>query len=359
MLRVRGDPEPARPSRRGPPVQGETGSPIGPKRSPGRARGRRPGASTKGSRIFSRPKRPHGTKRPEGAQPARTGPLTGGWRVSSGATHCSVDGRLVPVDQPALRPDDRGFAYGDGAFETLRAVDGRPIGLGRHLARLGTTLDALRIPRPPIDLPEELRRVLLANGLTRGEACARIRVSRGPGWGARPPPDPRPTVIVDASPCPPTLDARRAEGMAVVTLQTPRRALPTLKTLAWLPSVVALLDVPCDAEAIFCDDDEVLEGATTNIFALRPGLIWTPPDDGRLLAGVARAVVLTWAAASGLAVREAPLSRAALAAGPALLTNALLRAAPVRAVDAVPLPAPDIELLERLHVAYDALADAT
>ncbi|MCA9560076.1 MAG: aminotransferase class IV, partial [Myxococcales bacterium] len=107
-----------------------------------------------------------------------------------------VDGRLARSDAPVLRADDRGFLYGDGAFETLRAVDGRPVGFARHRARLEATLRALHFPPLTTDLAAAAAAVIEANDLRRGEAIVRLRVSRGPGEGPRPPADARPTVVV-------------------------------------------------------------------------------------------------------------------------------------------------------------------
>ena len=52
----------------------------------------------------------------------------------------------------SLDPDDRGLAYGDGLFETMRVRDGRVPWLDAHLARLAQPCigrDVDPQPRPP------------------------------------------------------------------------------------------------------------------------------------------------------------------------------------------------------------------
>jgi branched-subunit amino acid aminotransferase/4-amino-4-deoxychorismate lyase len=57
-----------------------------------------------------------------------------------------LNNELVPLDQAAVSVNDRGFLYGDGFFETLRATEGRPQFLQEHLARLRVSAQTFRIP---------------------------------------------------------------------------------------------------------------------------------------------------------------------------------------------------------------------
>ena len=43
---------------------------------------------------------------------------------------------LIPLSQARVSVNDRGFLYGDGLFETLRAEAGRVLFLAEHLERL-------------------------------------------------------------------------------------------------------------------------------------------------------------------------------------------------------------------------------
>lgn len=254
----------------------------------------------------------------------------------SPAPRILLNGRLHPADAPVLRADDRGFVYGDGAFETVRIVDGRPRLLSRHLTRLAATLDALAIRAPRgVDLRRDLGRLVAENGLGAGEAVARITVSRGVGGGPRPGAlGSDPTVLITARPLPGHI-AERRRGVRLRTVEGPHRALPHHKTLCYLPGVLALAAVGPDEEPLLVDGDAVLEGATCNVFARVGAEVRTPPM-GAILPGVARAALLAGAARAGIDVVEAPLDRAMLAAADAIwVSNALLPVAPVVALDGV------------------------
>jgi anthranilate synthase/aminodeoxychorismate synthase-like glutamine amidotransferase len=82
---------------------------------------------------------------------------------------------------------------------------------------------------------------------------------------------------------------------------------------------------------------DVLETDRANVFAVIGGMLHTPPADGRLLPGLARAAVLRAARLAGLGVSVAPISRAQLlAASEVFVTNAVHGARPVRSLAGSP-----------------------
>ena len=76
-------------------------------------------------------------------------------RADDGPGHVWVDGALLPADARHLSVYDRGFQLGDGVFETLKAIDGRPFATRRHLERLRRSADGLELRVPFGD--DELR----------------------------------------------------------------------------------------------------------------------------------------------------------------------------------------------------------
>ncbi|HWN06548.1 MAG TPA: aminotransferase class IV, partial [Steroidobacteraceae bacterium] len=96
----------------------------------------------------------------------------------------------------ALDPLDRGLLYGDGLFETIAIVGGRPRFLDWHFERLAGGARALGFPAPDLDaLRGDITRVA-----TESQCVVKIVLTRGPGErGYRPPRDPRPTRIVSVS----------------------------------------------------------------------------------------------------------------------------------------------------------------
>ncbi len=114
-----------------------------------------------------------------------------------------VDGALVAPDAATVSVFDHGFTVGDGVFETVRVIDGRPFALRRHLARLHRSADRLGLAVPVGDaaLRAVVAEVLAASGL----AAARLRITvtagvspLGSGRAAA-----APTLVVAAGPLDP------------------------------------------------------------------------------------------------------------------------------------------------------------
>ena len=61
-----------------------------------------------------------------------------------------LDGRLLPLAEARISPLDRGFLFGDGAYEVLPVYGGRAYRLDAHLERLDRSLREIRMP-PPLD----------------------------------------------------------------------------------------------------------------------------------------------------------------------------------------------------------------
>jgi branched-subunit amino acid aminotransferase/4-amino-4-deoxychorismate lyase len=75
------------------------------------------------------------------------------------------------------------------------------------------------------------------------------------------------------------------------------------------------------------------------VFVLSPGgVLCTPPDDGRILPGVARARVLAYADEIGLQLSTEPLPLERLKVADAVVLTSALRHTPAVALDGVQLP---------------------
>jgi para-aminobenzoate synthetase/4-amino-4-deoxychorismate lyase len=113
----------------------------------------------------------------------------------------------------------------------------------------------------------------------------------------------------------------------------------------WLESVEAEFG---EAVLLILSGDEVLEAGRANIFTIKDGALATPPTDGRILPGTARAAVLALAADLGVPATERPLHLADLhEADDLFLTSSLRGIRPVRSLDGTPLGPAD-PLVERL-----------
>lgn len=268
-----------------------------------------------------------------------------------------LNGRLVREAAAVVSAADRGFLYADGLFETLRLYGGRAFRLADHWDRLTASSRFLGLPDPPDPNPA-IEAIVRANGAA--DAAVRFTWTRGTlPAGPRPGPAPDSTFLATLRPLPPDLPRRRAEGVEARTVSQPLRArglaLQGHKTLAYLGSVWALGQVPEGTEPVLLTTEgHVAEGATSNLFWVRDGVLYTPHPDTGCLPGVAAKVVRERAAALGLAVREGFYEPDHLGgAEEAFLTNSVVEIAPVVALDGRPIgPGRPGPVTRRLQEAY-------
>ncbi|MFC6615444.1 aminotransferase class IV [Halopenitus salinus] len=274
-----------------------------------------------------------------------------------------VDGDLVPADEATVNVRDRGFMYGDAAFETLRAYGGTVFEWEAHADRLANTCEALALDHGLTrrGLKSRIDRTLEANDLE--DAYLKLSVSRGVQPGTLDPdPEVDPTVVVYARPLVRGgLDGEPVfEGPATVrtveTRRVPDACLPaTAKTHNYLPGILARIEAreadPDADEALLCDaDGHLAEGATSNVFFVSGNVLRTPSLDGPVLAGITRRVVLDLAAEEGIPIEEGTCDPADVReADEAFLTNTTAEVRPIGTVDGVAVGGgPVTQLLSRL-----------
>jgi para-aminobenzoate synthetase / 4-amino-4-deoxychorismate lyase len=86
-------------------------------------------------------------------------------------------------------------------------------------------------------------------------------------------------------------------------------------------------------------DGDVLEAGRANVFAVLDDVLATPPLDGRILPGTARAATVELAGELGIAVAARPLTAADLhRSGEVFLTASVRGIRPARSLDGKPLP---------------------
>jgi len=288
--------------------------------------------------------------------------------VSTDDLQYHVDGELVAASEATVSVHDRGFAYGDAVFETIRVYGGVPFRWAAHAERLADSAAALSLPLP-IERGELRARVietLAANDLR--EATVKLSVTRGSDTrGLTPTTEPDPTVVVTVSP----LSRGGAEGERVwddpARLQTaktrrvPDRALPSqAKTHNYLNQILARLEtrVSDATEALVLDTDGyVAEAATANLWFVADDALCTPSLAGPVLPGITRETVREIAADEGIPVEEGQYEPDDVReADEAFLTSSIREVKPIATVDGVTVGGgPVTTLVGRL---YDARVDA-
>jgi para-aminobenzoate synthetase / 4-amino-4-deoxychorismate lyase len=222
-----------------------------------------------------------------------------------------------------------------GLFETMLVADGRPVRPAAHLDRLAASARAVFDQDLPADLTEAL------SAAARPLELGRIRIDLTPdGDGLR-------FEIAAEAIDPAIFFPSKRNGADLRTIRHPDWAgAHKWADRDWLEAVEAELGetVP----VILTAEDEVLEAGRANIFVVTDGTLATPPVDGRILPGTARASTLELAADLGIPAAERPLHLEDLRrADDLFLTSSLRGIRPVRTLDGEPLRDTD-PLVERL-----------
>jgi D-alanine transaminase len=273
-----------------------------------------------------------------------------------------LNGQYLPLDEACVPVLDRGFIFGDGVYEVIPVYAGKPFRLAHHLQRLKNSMAAIRLDNPYTDeqWTDIIQRVIDANGdddqsiylqVTRGVAS---RDHRFPGAT-------RPTVFVMSNLFVPVPEEQLRDGVKAITLEDIRWQYCNIKSIALLPNIL-LRQQAVDrgaAEAILLRNGEVTEGAASNVFIVKDGVVITPPKDECLLPGITRDLVVELAEANGIPVEERPISEAELQQADEIwLTSSTKEILPVTRLndrtvgDGTPGP-----LWHRMYAIYQAYKD--
>jgi len=216
---------------------------------------------------------------------------------------------VLPLAAARISPLDRGFLFGDGVYETMKVLGGRPLFRAAHLERLAASLAGFAIAWPE-GLEGEIAALLAAAGSYDGSLYVQVTRGAEPVRRHRPASGATPTRFLLPAACDFPADPAAAGGLAAISRPDWRWRRCDLKTTALAGAVLGGLDAAREGadEVLFAGPEgELREGGRTNLFARRGDRLETHPLGPRILPGVTRALVLELAAGLGLpAVERAP-----------------------------------------------------
>jgi len=251
------------------------------------------------------------------------------------------NGELAPEEDVRISAFDRGFLYGDGLFETIRVYGGVPFRWDEHIERMKKSAGRLGMGWSEHRAPDKssVAGLLEKNGLK--DAYLRITMTRGLHTGhIGLPSNGLPTVVMVVEECRPPSEEDYKNGVDAIMMKIPWLSpLAAHKTLSYLPYLAAKqTSLNAGArEAVLCDHfGRLTEGASSNVFAVFAGRIFTPPPEGQILDGVARRVAIKAAGAAGIKVTEDHVNCQDMAdADEIFITNSIVEVLPVTRLDGV------------------------
>lgn len=271
-----------------------------------------------------------------------------------------LNGRFVPEEQATVSVFDRSFLYGDGLFETMLIAKGIPFRWSQHLARLeaGAAFLGICLPFGPSELNRHATKLIQDNGMSDG--LLRLTLSRGTGRrGYSPTGANAPVVVMSVH----ELAGPASAELLDWTLKISDLRLPADQALAQFKTCNKLTQVMARSQAERAGADEALlpntegfivEGASSNLFWIEAGTVYTPPLAGGVLSGVTRSVVLELCRTLGLPVQERSVTASQLARSEGIFLS-LSSAGVVQAVSLEGLKLKQSPLTRRIHEAYQQL----
>lgn len=234
-----------------------------------------------------------------------------------------------------IHAEDRGLAYGDGVFRTLRLREGQPVGWERQYAKLRHDCDALKIPCPSaMLLSAELQQL----GHAQADGIAKIILTRGVApRGYAPPARAETTRILSVTPSTSYPPEYHSEGICLHVCRLSLSHQPLLagiKHLNRLENVLAAGEWsdPHIPEGLLSDiAGHVISGTRSNLFMFRDDILYTPDLSRCGVAGVQRDRVMSWAQQHGVDCRVTDIRmQELLAADEIFLVNSVFSLWPVR-----------------------------
>lgn len=181
-------------------------------------------------------------------------------------------------------------------FETMGVVRGALPLWERHMARLGAAARELRIVQAALDVPAGLREAAIAEARCHGHDVVRIELAPAGDvrtWRVHT----RVRHVLEGHVVLVPTVARRAPGL-------PPAHLKALPRSAYDAVLVEARAAGADDGIVVGDDGAVLETALGNLMLRIAGQWVTPSLDGRVLPGIARAVLMEQLAGQGERVVE-------------------------------------------------------
>ena len=252
-----------------------------------------------------------------------------------------LDGQFLPLAEAKVSPLDRGFVFGDGVYELVPVYSRKPFRLDEHLRRLQGSLDGIRLANPHgVARWRELVGQLIALQ-DYDDQSVYLQITRGvaPRDHAFPL-GVAPTVFMFSQPLVSATLAQKEAGVCAITAPDIRWGRCDIKAVSLLANVLArqqAVEAGC-AETVMLRDGLLSEGAASNIFAVKNGVLLAPPPSPLILTGITYDVVLELAAAHGIPAELRAISEAELRSVDELwMTSSTKEIMPIVRLDGAPV----------------------
>jgi branched-chain amino acid aminotransferase len=227
----------------------------------------------------------------------------------------NVNGNVLSSDSAVLSADNRSFRYGDGIFETIRFANGKVQFLGRHVQRIHDSLAILRIDVPSHYTEDyfrsEISKLVGSNKVEKG-ARIRLTIFRKEGGYYTPHID-EPNFLIECEPIEEAHYNLNPKGYSIdiyPDYKKPINKLSNVKSNNALMNVLAGVyrkQNDLDDCVILNQNFGIAECISSNIFAVKNGVLYTPPIMDGCVDGIMRKHLIEVARSHRISVYEVSL----------------------------------------------------
>ncbi|MFM7309185.1 MAG: aminotransferase class IV [Flavobacteriales bacterium] len=241
-------------------------------------------------------------------------------------------GEFIAANQANITPDNRGFRFGDGFFETMRGMSGKVLFLSTHFKRIIDTASALKMQLPESFSEAQLRHQV--QGLLQRNqhlAGARIRITffRKSAGFYRPDHDDM-AYMIESQNLPEEAFTLNDKGKIIDIYQDFKKDLnklsqfKTLNSQLYVMAAIHARDKGWDDALIQNAKFAIIEACASNLFIVSNGVLYTPTLEDGPIAGTMRMNIINLAIDHKIKVYECTINpHNMLSADEVFLTNAV------------------------------------
>jgi len=244
----------------------------------------------------------------------------------------SHNGNFLLSDDPVITTNNRSFRYGDALFETIRIANYNPQFLKEHLQRLFNGMKVLKMEMNPLFNETYIEHAILElvqknNIISDGRA--RLTVYRNEG-GFYAPNDNKVSFVLEVYPIEEKNFMLNSKGYTVDLFTEFKKAQNALSSIKSANSAIYVMaginkiQKQLDECLLLNDKHHIIEAISSNIFAVKNGVLYTPPVSDGCVDGVMRKKIIEIAQANKIAVYEISIMQnVLLGADEFFLTNTI------------------------------------
>jgi branched-subunit amino acid aminotransferase/4-amino-4-deoxychorismate lyase len=245
--------------------------------------------------------------------------------------HISFNGDIIESFDSNLYTN-RAFKFGDGVFESIRILNGKPLFLDHHINRLIAGANAMKIEVSPKISESSIRKIfaeLCHINKINESGRARLTFFRA-GEGAYQPTTNEGSYVIEMIPIEKNSFDLNSEGLIVDTFKLMQKSLDqfskfkTLNSLLYVQAAIYAKENSLHDSLILNRDGNIIESSKSNIFIVSNGVLYTPPLEDGCVGGVMRMNIINIAIDNNVKVYECSLKpQNLLIADEVFLTNTI------------------------------------